>query len=188
MARLTKTALQKHLNHLEKEELVDQLLALFSKFKAVNEHFQMEFGDTTQGVVDMYKARLRKVFFGPRVRFPRLSAAKKIISEFKKVALFEYDLIDLILYRVENSIEFANGRNYPYENFYRSVESSFAEALKLIVNGRLEGDFKERCEKIVWFAGHNKLYNLHPNLWRMHQEIYGKDLPPLERAGLKKIM
>lgn len=149
------------------------MLTLFTKFKGVNEHFQMEFGESTKGVVDGYKARLRRVFFGPRVRFPRLSAAKKIISEFKKVALFEYDLADLILCRVENSIEFVNGRSYPYENFYRSIESSFAEGLKLIAGGRLEGEFKERCEKIVWYAGHNKHFNLHQNIWRMHQEAFG---------------
>ena len=178
MPRLTKAALQKHLNHLEKEELVDQILTLFAKFKGVNEHFQMEFGESTQGVVDVYKARLRKVFFGPRVRFPRLSAAKKIIAEFKKVALFEYDLIDLILYRVENSIEFVNGRNYPVENFYRSIESSLAEALKLIVNGKSEAEFKERCEKIVWYAGHNRHFNLHQNVWRMHQEVFGRGGKP----------
>jgi hypothetical protein len=177
--RLTKATLQKHLNQMEKEELVDQILTLFTKFKGVNEHFQMEFGESTKAVVDAYKAKVRKVFFGPRVRFPRLSAAKKIISEFRKVALFEYDMVDLILSRVENSIEFVNGRNYPYENFYRSIESSFAEGLKLIVSGSLEREFKERCEKIVWYAGHNKHFNLHQNIWRMYQDAFG----PADKPG-----
>jgi|GEM_PF-680949 len=181
MPRLTKATLQKHLNHLEKEELIEQLLALFTKFKGVNEHFQMEYGETTQGVVDAYKAKLRKAFFGPRVRRPRLSAAKKIVSEFRKVALFDYDVVDLMLYRVENSIEFVNNQYYPFETFYNSIESAFADALKLIVTHRLHGEFRERCEKIVWFAGHNKYFGLHRNVWEMHRDVFGP-----EEKGLKE--
>lgn len=173
MPRLTKAALQKHLNHLEKEELVEQILTLYAKFKGVNEHFQMEFGETTQGVVDAYKGKLRKAFFGPRVRHPRLSAVRKLVSEFKKVALFDYDVADLLLYRVENSVEFVNGRYYPHEAFYRSIESAFAEALKLIESHRLHDQFRDRCDKIVWFAGHNRHFNLHQHLQQMHRDAFG---------------
>lgn len=172
MPRLNKAALQKHLQQLEKEELITEILRLFTKFKPVNEHFQMEFGETTAVVVEAYKEKMRKVFFGNRVRRPRLSTAKKIISEFKKVALFDYDVIDLLLFRVENSVQFANTFNYPNESFYKSIFSTFSEAVQLIATHQLQSEFKDRSEKIVWFAGQTHYFSLHQLLWQLYQEAF----------------
>lgn len=157
MPRLTKATFQKHLNQLEKEDLVAELLRLFSKFKSVNEHFQMEYGEDTREVVNAYKTRIRKAFFpGKRIRRPKTAASKKAIVEFKKVALFDYDVVDLLLYRVENSIAFANEHNYLTDAFYNSIRTGFKDALQLIAKNNLHDEFKERCEKIIWFAGHTE--------------------------------
>ncbi len=154
MPRLTKAALQKHLQHLEKEELIAQLLLLFGKFKAVNEHFQMEYGEDTQEVVNAYKQKIKKAYFSNRrIRRPKTASVKKLIAEFKKVALFEYDVIDLLLYRVENSIEFANSNGYMTDAFYKSILSGFGEAIQLIAKNNLMAQFKDRCEKSIWYAG-----------------------------------
>jgi hypothetical protein len=154
MPRLTKAALQKHLQHLEKEELIAQLLQLFGKFKMVNEHFQMEYGEDTQEVVNAYKHKIRKAYFSNRrIRRPRTASAKKLITEFKKVALFEYDIIDLLLFRVENSIEFADKNGYMSDAFYKSILSAFGEAIQLMSKSNLTAEFKDRCEKSIWFAG-----------------------------------
>jgi len=154
MPRLTKTALQKHLQHLDKEELIAEMVRLFGKFKMVNEHFQMEYGDDTREVVDAYKQKIRKAYFSNRrIRRPRTASVKKLIAEFKKVALFEYDTIDLLLYRVENSIEFAHVNGYMSEAFYKSILSAFTEAVQLIAKNNAWGEFKVRCEKCIWHAG-----------------------------------
>ncbi len=165
-------ALQKHLTQLEKEELVEELVKLFARFKPVNEYFQMEFGENTQAVIENYKAQVRKAFFGGRSRRPKLAATRKILGEFRKVALFEYDVIDLLLYRVECSIEFLNLNYYPEEPFYKSIGTTFAEALEMIVGYHLKGEFKERCEKIVWFAGEKTLFGLHQNLWQGYKGVF----------------
>lgn len=154
MPRLTKTALQKHLQQLEKEELIAEIVHLFGKFKMVNEHFQMEYGEDTKEVVNTYKHKIRKAYFsGRRIRRPKTASVKKLIAEFKKVALFDYDVIDLLLYRVENSIEFAKTYEYMTEAFYKSILSAFAEAIGLIVKVNVWSDFRDRCEKSIWFAG-----------------------------------
>lgn len=174
MPRLTKAALQKHFNHLDKEDLIEELLKLFGKFKNVNEHYQMEFGEDTRLVVNLYKEKIRKIFFpNRRIRRPRSAAAKKLISEFRKVALYEYDVIDLMLYRVENSIEFMNTHQYMTDAFYKSILTGFTETLQLVAKNRLFNDFKERCEKCVWFAGHSG-FGLNHSL----QQIFTQYYPP----------
>lgn len=172
MSRLTKSSLQKHLNHLEKEDLVEELAKLFTKFKNVNEYYQMEFGEDTQLVVNQYKQKIRKIYFpNKRIRRPRSAASKKLITEFRKVALYEYDVIDLLLYRVENSIEFMNAHHYISEAFYKSMQSGFTEALQLMAKNRLSDEFKERCEKCIWFAGHSG-YGLNRSLQQVFSEYF----------------
>ncbi len=186
MPRLTKAALQKHLQQLEKEDLVAELVKLFTRFKPVNEYFQMEFGENTQAVTEHYKAQIRKAFFGGRSRRPKLATTRKIISEFRKVALFEYDMVDLLLYRVECSIEFINQYYYPEEPFYKSIQNAFAEALQMIVGNNLTGEFKDRCEKIVWFAGEKTSFGLHATLWEAYKATFETSSPtPLLPGGRK---
>lgn len=178
MSRLTKVTLQKHLYHLEKEDLIAELIKLFSRFKNVNEYYQMEFGEDTRLVVNVYKQKIRKIYFPKkRIRRPRSAASKKLISEFKKVALYEYDVIDLLLYRVENSIEFMNSYQYMSEAFYKSIQSGFMETLQLIAKLRLFDEFKERCEKCVWFAGHSD-FGLNFSLQQIFIQYY-----PQAKAG-----
>jgi hypothetical protein len=172
MPRLTKTALQKHLIQLEKEDLIGELLRLFVKFKDVNEFYQMEFGEDTRLIVNVYKQKIRKIYFpNKRIRKPRSAAVKKLISEFKKVALYEYDVIDLLLYRVENSIEFTNTQGYMSDTFYKSIQTTFGEALQLIAKNRHFKEFKDRCEKCIWFAGHSG-YELNTTLQQLFEEYY----------------
>lgn len=172
MPRLTKTALQKHLAQLEKEDLIGELVRLFVKFKDVHEFYQMEFGEDTRLVVNTYKQKIRKIYFpNKRIRRPRSAAVKKLISEFKKVALYDYDVIDLLLYRVENSIEFTNTHGYMSEQFYKSIQTTFGEALQMIARNRHYKEFKERCEKCIWFAGHSG-YGLNITLQQLFNEYY----------------
>jgi hypothetical protein len=150
MAKITKLSLKKHLDELDKKELVEEVLKLYAKFSQVKEFYQMELSEDTKAFVEGYKKKIRAIYFPARgYRHPRASAIRRIISKFKKVAVFDYDIVDLLLYRVENGIAYSKTFGGIDEAFYTSIESSYDEALKLIARSNLFAEFKGRCQQIV---------------------------------------
>ncbi len=91
MAKTTKLSLKKHLDELEKKELVEEVLKLYSKFSQVKEFYQMELSEDTKAFVEGYKKKIKAIYFPARgYGHPRASAIRRLISNFKKVAVFDY--------------------------------------------------------------------------------------------------
>jgi hypothetical protein len=153
MAKVTKKPFKTFLNTLEKEELIEELEKLYAKIKNVQEYYQMELG-STEDVLEDYKKQIDKEFRA-KSREPRSAAIRKIISEFKKIAVHQFDVITLLLYRVEKALEFMNQDLYfslssAYSN---AILAAFEEALVLIKKESLEADFQPVCKKIVKESG-----------------------------------
>jgi hypothetical protein len=172
MPRFTKSSLEKHLRQLEKEELVEDILKLFARFKPVQDYYRMELSEDTREVVDEYKKKLRRFYFTNKGfrRKPQISGAKALLLDFRKASVFPFDLIDLMLLRVELGVEYINSRGYATETFYKSTQSAFSEALQLIQTNHLSSQFKDRCEKIVWFVGHSSRPDFHQHMENLLNE------------------
>jgi len=86
MAKLNQRTLKQHLNHLSREELLDEIGILFDKFTKVKEYYQTKLGaEGSRGVLEKYKAIIEKEFNPPRgLPEARLSVAKKAISDFQE--------------------------------------------------------------------------------------------------------
>lgn len=130
----------------------------------------MELGQDTNAVLDEYKALVKKEYL-PKRGYPRASSreSKKVITAFKKIAIFKKDVIDLMLYRVEVMIVFSNEFGYLDEPFVLSIERTFEDACKLIQSERLASFFKQRCLDILsetWSIG----YGLHDGLKYSYDE------------------
>ena len=112
----------------------------------------MELTEDTSAILNKYKEVLKKEYF-PNTKFGigegRASVARKIISEFTKIKVFDVDLIELMLYRVELCVQFTKEVGDINEQFYTSTENAFEAVAKLIVKNNLEGTFKIRCKDLV---------------------------------------
>ena len=75
---------------------------------------------------------------------PKASEVRRIISDFKRISVFPFDIADLILYRVELAVKFTNTYGDIDERFYTSTETAYEEALKLIQANNLQEYFRER--------------------------------------------
>lgn len=151
---LTQKQLEKHLAQLSQEELVAEVGKLFKRFKEVQQYYQMEFGEKEDRkmVLEKYKQQIRRQFYSPRSSYPqdpKAAELRRIISEFKKVAVFKSDVVDLILYRVECAVEFTNDFGDIDMPFYESTENAFNDATKIIGAEKLHQMFVARCQQIV---------------------------------------
>jgi len=151
--KLTKAKLKKHLAHLEQKELIEEIGKLFTKFKEVKQYYQMEYGsneDRTALLKD-YKKKIDKEFYtrGGIPRFPKAATLRKLLTEFKKISTFKYDLIELTLYRVEEAIDFSNAFGGIDEAYYVATSNAFEDAIRMIGEEKLEQEFKQVVFKLV---------------------------------------
>ncbi len=143
------TSLKKHLNELEPDELVEQILNLAKRFKDVKAYFDMELGDEKQqaAIVEGYKTKIHKQFFRARgVGKPKTAELRKLINHFKSIAVFPFDVADLMLYRVEMTIDYDNGPGEPSDAFFDATLKAYEETLKLVQENQSESHFRERCQ------------------------------------------
>jgi hypothetical protein len=101
-------------------------------------------------VAEKYKSIIKHEFFPVR-GFGRaqLSVARKAVSDYRKVSASKFGVADVMLYYVEAGVQFTNTYGDIDEAFYNSMESMYERAVKHIVQHRMQGQFEERCRKIV---------------------------------------
>jgi len=145
-----KKELNKYLSSLSEKELVKEVKKLYDKFADVKKYYEMELGDNSEKILAEYKAKIEKEYF-PKRGFGRArnSVSRKVVLDFKKIAIHQKDVVELLLYRVEMMLKFTNNYGDIDEPFYNSLESSFAQACEIIAKEQLRPYFKVYCEELV---------------------------------------
>ncbi len=160
MAKLTKKALLKHLNKSDKEDIIGEIITLFAKFKNVKEFYQAELSGDTNPALEKYKKKIAKAYLlpNPKERSTNINL-NKLINEFKKICIYDRELVDLMLHRVEWGIDaFTLNRNRS-STFYNCIVSTFEDAVKLIVVDGSINDFRQRINKLTKNTAKGK-YNI----------------------------
>jgi len=147
-----KKELNKYLNSLSEKELIKEV-KLYDKFADVKKYYEMELGDNSEKILAEYKAKIKKEYFPTRgYGRARNSVSRKVILDFKKIAIHQKDVVELLLYRVEMMLKFTNAYGDINEPFYNSLESSFGQASEIIAKEQLRPYFKVYCEELVQSA------------------------------------
>ena len=157
MGKLTKKALLKHLNKSDKEDIIAEVITLFDKFKNVKEFYQAELSDDSNPILDKYKKKIAKAYSlpNPKERSTNINV-NKLINEFKKICIYDRELADLMLYRVECGIEAFTRNNKRSATFYNCIVVTFEDAIKLIVGDQSINEFKQRIDRVVKNAAKGK--------------------------------
>jgi len=148
---MSKVTLKKELEKLTKEQLIEQILDLYSKNKSVKEFYEFYLNPTNEKeLLEKYKQIIYNEFFpkrgNPKTRF---SVCKKAISDFKALTPSPELIADLMLSLAENACEFTHDFGDMWEGYYISTENNFDAALKFISKHNLLDKFMKRAEKCV---------------------------------------
>jgi len=150
MAKLTQKALLKHLNKSEKEDIINEVMVLFNKFKNVKEFYQAELSDEANPALESYKRKISKAYEKANPKEKTTNAnVNRLLKEFKKISIYDRELVDLMLYRVECGVAAFKRNNRRSPTFYNCILTTFQDAVKLITSdGGLEG-FQHRIDRIL---------------------------------------
>ncbi|GAB1415954.1 hypothetical protein MASR2M117_13600 [Paludibacter sp.] len=152
---MSKPALKKELQKLSKEQLVEQILDLYDKNKAVKEFYNFYLNPRReQDLAEKYKKIIQKEFgvINPERAGLKYSVAKRAISDFKGLSPSPEALADVMLTLPEAACEFTYDYGDMTESFYNGVVNNYIAALQYIsTNGLLE-KFKLRAKQCVRWA------------------------------------
>ncbi|MDR2205717.1 MAG: DUF6155 family protein [Flavobacteriaceae bacterium] len=148
---MSKSTLKKELQKLTKEQLVEQILDLYDKNKAVKEFYGFYLSPHTEkDLFEKYKQVINNEFYPnrgePKTRF---SVCKKAISDFKALSPSPELIADLMLCLVENACKFTREYGDMWEGYYISAENNFDAALKFMEKHNLLENFKLRAEQCI---------------------------------------
>ena len=150
MGQVTKRSLLKHLEQLAPDELTAELVTLYQKIPAVRAYYQSELSDSEAALLLPYKKLIDKAYFPEKGPGKRKNAnCLKVLRDFKRVVVFEYDYITLLLYRVSTGVAWARQADKTERKHYSAMLLSYQEAWSLAHQNNLVTEFKEQFFAIL---------------------------------------
>ena len=143
------------LKQKSQSELVSLLIESFKDNDYVKEYLSARYGGEKmmENILVVYKNKIDSVFFPNNYKAGfKLSGAKKVISDFKKLCSNEKLVLDLMLYYVEQGVAFTNTFGDINEAFYESLKKIYwvvIEAVNKHSEPLIYNLFKDRLRVVL---------------------------------------
>ncbi|AXG74706.1 hypothetical protein DVK85_10885 [Flavobacterium arcticum] len=143
---MSKRDLKKYLASLPKEELEEQLMALYEKFGEVKTYYNFIFNPKEDKLEQEAKLKILHEYFPVRSKRPKLrrSVAQKYIKHFLSLGVDAYIVADLMLYNIETAQKYTAKREVSNSTFYKSIYNSYKQAVDYVVTNGMATEFKPR--------------------------------------------
>jgi hypothetical protein len=148
---MSKRELRKYLKELTKDQLEDQIVDLYERFKPVKEYYDFAFNPNENELIEQCRFQISKEYYpvGSRKAKMRRSVAQKWI---KKLILLDAEatlLADVMFFNIEIALTFSGEHIIRQESFFTSMYKSFDEALRFASEKGILTEFRGRIEKIA---------------------------------------
>jgi hypothetical protein len=161
---MSKRDLKKYVSELTKEQLEEQILELYDKFSPVKVYYNFVFRPNEQNLSKDAKLKIAHEYFpmqnGRKKKKPKMrrSVAQKFIKHFISLGVDPFVIADIMVYNIEIAQTFEAENSIKQELFYKSMLTSFNQAIQYVkINGILN-EFQNRIitisEKTIaqkWF-------------------------------------
>ena len=151
---MSKRDLKKYLSDLNKEQLEEQIIALYDKFIPVKTYYDFVFNPKEDTILKEAKLKISNEYFpikktGRRSK-PKMrrSIAQKIIRHFIVLGVDPFVIADVMLYNIEIAQTYSSENGIKQELFYKSMFNSFDLAVQFVVSNRIYYEFKTRILNI----------------------------------------
>jgi len=153
MAKLiTDAQIKKAIKDCERDECAEIILEIARSCPQAREFLTFKFTGDNNSILEEYKKKVRYEFYPPR-GYGRLNLreAKKAISDFKKICLDKSMAIEIMLFYVENCVEYTNDYGDIDMTFYNSAISVYGQVINAVnVAGEdVYKKFARRLEAVI---------------------------------------
>lgn len=148
---MSKRDLRKYLADLEKDQILEQIIELYSKFPEVKTYYDFVFNPNEEKLLREAKVKVSNEYFPTRSKRARLrrSTAQKILKHFITLGVDAFIIADLMLYNIEIAQVYSENNRIKNDTFYKSIHNSFSQSVSFLIERGVLEDFKIRLQKIV---------------------------------------
>lgn len=159
---MSKRALKNYLNELTKQQLEDQIMDLYQRFKEVKTYYDFTFNPREEKLLAEAKFRITNEYFPQRRRKPkaRRSVAQKYLKHFIQIGVDAPLVAELMLYNIEVAQAFNAKKPQKADAFFKSIATSFEKAVDFIRLNGLEPAFSKQIRDILDETEAQNWYNL----------------------------
>ncbi len=143
---MSKRDLKKYLNDLNKEQLEEQIIELYHKFSDVKVYYDFVFNPNEDKLVREAKFKISNEYFpvkGKKSKMRR-SVAQKFIKHFITLGVDVFIIADIMLYNIEIAQTFSAEKTIKQELFFKSMLSSFQQAVSFLMEHGILSEFQSR--------------------------------------------
>ncbi len=147
---MSKRDLKKYLHELNKEQLEEQIIELYHKFSDVKVYYDFAFNPNEDKLVREAKIKISNEYFpvkGKKSKMRR-SVAQKIIKHFITLGVDVFIIADIMLYNIEIAQTFSAEKTIKQEFFFKSMLTSFQQAVSFLMEQGIFVEFKSRVVAI----------------------------------------
>jgi hypothetical protein len=158
---MSKRDLKKYLDSLNKEQIMDQFMEMYDKFKDVKTYYDFVFNPKEEKLVGEAKSKISNEYFPIKTKRAKLrrSTAQKYIKHFIMLGVDPFIVADIILFNIETAMKYSAKREMRYSSFYKSIAKSFEQGVSYVIANAITADFKDRIENIVTEAKRQRWEN-----------------------------
>ncbi|MDA8685396.1 DUF6155 family protein [Robiginitalea sp.] len=146
---MSKRALKKYLQELDKEALAEQLLELYEKFGDVKAYYNFVFNPKEDVLINDAKARIAKEYASRGKRRPkaRRSVAQKYFRQFEVLGVHPALVADLMAFNLDLMLGYERRYNCS-EVFYKSILKAFKDLIGVVRYNGLNSEFSDHIYAI----------------------------------------
>lgn len=158
---MSKRELRKYLKELTKEQLEDQILDLYNRFKEVKEFYDFAFNPRENELMEQCRFQISKEYYpvkGKKAKMRRSVAQRWI----KKLIILDADtslVADVMFFNIEIAQSYASEHIIRHDSFFTSMYKSYDEAVRFVSEKGILNDFRGRIQKIAGDAWDRKWSN-----------------------------
>jgi hypothetical protein len=147
---MSKRDLKKYLNDLQKEQLEDQIIALYDKFSAVKTYFDFVFNPKEDQLMKEAKIKISNEYFPTRGKKPKMrrSVAQKFLKHFITLGVDSFKIADIMLFNIEIAQALSSEKSIKQELFFKSMLNSYEQAISFMIEHAILYEFQSRVEAI----------------------------------------
>lgn len=148
---MSKRALKKYLGELDQEALKEQVIDLYDRIPQVKTFYDFVFNPKEDRLIEAAKIKISNEYFPTKRKRARKrrSVAQKYIKQYKLLGVDPKLVGDLMLFNIEIAQTYSDSVPQMPEAFYKSMLTSFKEALQYLSYHQLKEDFGSRIEHVI---------------------------------------
>ena len=147
---MSKRDLKKYVTELNKEQLEEQIIELYHKFSDVKVYYDFVFNPNEDKLLREAKLKISNEYFPTRGKKSKMrrSVAQKFIKHFISLGVDVFIIADIMLYNIEIAQTFSSEKIVKQELFFKSMLSSFQQAIRFLIEHGILNEFLSRVVAI----------------------------------------